>query len=128
MHNSHSVNVESRVTRVTRVTTDLMGILKSRRKRTVVLMGSFHSDQQATPEEPPLNCPQLISLIVGIELMRQYPHLAPCAHVRGHWIYRGQGCGECADRPGCASWPDGETFSKELPVGLSPLAKNGVRQ
>lgn len=62
------------------------------------------------------------------DLMRQYPHLAPCPIVNGHWVYRGQCCTDCAGRPTCGAWPEGEEFSTERPAGMASLAKRGRLQ
>lgn len=63
-----------------------------------------------------------------LQLMADYPHLAPCPRAGGHWLYRGQACPLCQTRPGCEAWPPGLTFSSTLPIGIVPRVWGGVLQ
>lgn len=70
-----------------------------------------------------------INLKTNRDLMRQYPHLAPCYKSHGHWVYRGQACTDCRYRFMCTAWPVGEKFSTELPFGIVAAIKKskGIR-
>lgn len=56
--------------------------------------------------------------------MREGPHLAPCPRRNLNWVYRGQACVDCEDRPECRAWApiEGVVFSTEVPPNI-PIPK-----